>query len=375
MKIEIITDRRELNALGGQWNELLSASPADSIFLTWEWLSAWLDAVYPEAPLFVVAARSRDGRLHAVAPFYLSELHLMGLVKYRCLRPLGDCHCGAEYFDLIVRTGCEQPALAAIADTLAKHRDAWDCIWVRNAADWTGATDRLRDGLGNGAGYRHTRRRVFSAIELPDTYTQYLRRLSRSFRSNVSRQDKHLRSTRQVNVRCCHTHRELGGLLEALFALHRKRWESINQAGSFARHPAMERFYKRFSNIALRRGWLRMFALEVNGTIAAVQYGYAYGGCFYQMQEGFDTNGPRGVGNILRGEVIAACIEEGLKRYDFLGGFDEHKRHWRACQRWGADVFVGCHGPKNRLLFARHIWPTGRYVREGRPASEVCRLA
>lgn len=69
--------------------------------------------------------------------------------------------------------------------------------------------------------------------------------------------------------------------------------------------------------------------------------------------------------------MIAACIEEGLTEYDFLGGFDEHKRHWRARQRWGEDVLVGSDAGKNRLLFLRQLWPTGRFVQQGRPANQV----
>ena len=330
--------------------------------------------MYPKAPLFIVTARGGDGRLHAIAPFYLSDLRLMGLLRYRCLRPVGDCHCGAEYPDLIVRTGCEQPAMAAVADALAKAANTWDCIWIRNVAGWSGAVQRLRAALGSGSCYWHTRRRGFSAIQLPRTYEQYLRSLSGSFRSNISRQDKSLRSKHCVKLRRCRSPQELPDLLEALFALHRKRWESVNQAGSFVRRPAMERFYRRFAPEALRLGRLRVAALEVDGTIRAVQYGYVYGKRFYQLQEGFDTDGASGAGNVLRARVIAACIEEGLTEYDFLGGFDEHKRHWRARQRWGADVLVGSDAGKNRLLFLRQLWPTGRFVQQGRPANQVrCR--
>ena len=40
-RIQHVTDRAGLASLGRDWNALLDASPADSPFLTWEWLDAW----------------------------------------------------------------------------------------------------------------------------------------------------------------------------------------------------------------------------------------------------------------------------------------------------------------------------------------------
>ena len=269
-----------------------------------------------------------------------------------------------------VPAGTEQIVLPHLAGALGDGSGGWDCLWVRNVADWTGALDRVATGLAPAAAYRHTRGRVFAAIELPGEYEQFLRTLSRSFRANVRRQERALDRSHRVRLRRCRDADELGEFLEALFALHAKRWRSVREAGSFARHPAMERFYRRFAPRALARGWLRIFALEIDGVLRAIQYGYAYGGRFHQLQEGFDADGSRGLGNVLRGRVIEACIGEGIGEYDFLGGFGEHKRHWRARRRRGADVLLGSASRRNRLLFRREIWPTGRYVRQGRPANE-----
>ena len=367
---DVVTTREQLQAYAGEWNDLLARSRANTIFLTWEWVSAWLDAVYPDAPLMVVAVRDGDGRLAAVAPFYRSHLRLLGLLRYRCLRVIGDCHCGAEYMDIIVREGCEEAATASIVESLLRHADPWDCIYVPNVAGWTGGLGRLAAGLGGALAYVHTRPRSFAAVELPDTHEEYLRTLSRRHRSNVKRQEKRLSADHDVKFLRCQSEQELPRFLEAFFALHQRRWQSAGQEGSFVRKPPMERFYRRFSREALRRGWLRVVALEVDGAFQATQYGYAYGGTFYSMQEGYHPESMKGIGNILRVRAIQSCIEEGLKLYDFLGEYTDHKRHWEARPRWGGDVFIGRGSLRNRLLFWKEIWPVGRYIQEGRPANE-----
>ena len=367
---DLVRTRQELDSYAPEWNELLAQSSADTIFLTWEWISAWLDAVYPEAPLFVVTVRGGDGRLIAVAPFYRSEFRLLGIMKYRCLRMVGDCHCGAEYSDLIVRKGFEASAISLIGRVLLDNRCLWDCIYAVNAASWTGGLRRLECDLGAAFPCLHKRPTVFSAVELPETYEEYLSSLSRRQRSNIKRHEKLLRAEGMGNTSYCTSEEELPRFLDLLFRLHRKRWQSVGQSGSFVRRPPMERFYRRFAPEALRQGWLRVFALEVNGTVAAVQYGYAYGTTLYSVQEGYDPQARKGVGNVLRKRAIELCINDGVKTYDFLGGFSDHKRHWGAHQRWGADLLMGVSSSRNRFLFWKQIWPTGRYIREGRPACD-----
>ena len=366
---QTITTREELEALAPLWNELLEQSRSNSIFLTWEWISGWLDAVYPEAPLSVVCVRDTDGRLIALAPFYLSELRLLGTVKYRTLRVIGDCLSGAEYPDVIIRRNCEQQATPLIARSI-RQRDTWDCAWIPNISGWTGAVERVESALGAASRYLHARDCSFSAIELPRTHNEYLSLLSKSFRSNIKRQESKLCTKFNVKLLSCESGSELPLYLETLFELHRKRWESAGQTGSFARKPPMERFYRRFAPEALKRGWLRIHALEVDGIIHAVEYGYVYDASYHMLQSGFDPAGPSGTGNVLRKWIIQGCIDEGLKFYDFLGGFGENKRHWRARERLGAHLFVGRGLVKNRLLFWKRIWPTGRYLHQGYPANQ-----
>jgi peptidoglycan/xylan/chitin deacetylase (PgdA/CDA1 family) len=368
----VVTSRDGLNAYAGKWNSLLKHSSANSIFLTWEWISTWLDTVYPDAPLFVIAVENGDGELVAVAPFYRSDLRLLGLVKYRCLRIIGDCQSGAEYGDVIIRSGFEGPALMCIMHELLKHPSAWDCIYMSNLAGWTGAYERIASVCMELDLPRHAWPREFSAVELPDTYDAYLRQFSRNHRHNIRSSVRRLCESHVVDLARCGDQDELPGLLTHLFELHRRHWESAGQAGSFVRRPPMKRFYEAMAPVALRLGWLRLYVLRVDGVPQAAQYGYAYDGTLYALQDGYNPDGLDGIGNILRNFVFGKCIEERLGQYDFLGEFTEHKRRWGAELKSGYDLLIGRRSLKNRLLFWKNISPEGRFIRQGRPANEGC---
>jgi CelD/BcsL family acetyltransferase involved in cellulose biosynthesis len=87
------------------------------------------------------------------------------------------------------------------------------------------------------------------------------------------------------------------------------------------------------SRLLLDRGWLELWALELDGEIAAVQFGFRYRDTVFQLQEGYDHNRASDrPGYVLRGEVLRQLISEKVRTYDFLGGEDPHKSRWGAQQ-------------------------------------------
>ena len=361
MQTQVITNLADLHVLRSEWDHLLGSSAADSIFLTWEWIEAWLDAVRPGARLLVVAVRDANGRLAAVAPFYQGRLRLVGVMPYRCLRVLGDEESGAEYPDLIVRRGGEDEFVPHLAQALLEQRNAWDCLWLPSVSGWTGVLKRTQELCRSGGFRLHARSRDFAALDLPPTHEAYMQSLSHKRRAYLRREWRNLKASGRVEWLRAETESHVSELHAALFDLHQRRWSAVGQSGAFLRTPRLVRFYERFAASALRRGWLRVFGLNVDGRWRAVQYGYAYHGTFYALQEGYDPDLP-GVGNLLRNLVFKACIAEGLARYDFLADCTEHKRLWRAEPRYGHDLFIGRPTLKNTLLFTRPVWPTGRFL-------------
>ena len=116
--------------------------------------------------------------------------------------------------------------------------------------------------------------------------------------------------------------------LERFFAMHQDRWTAEGHPGSFY-SDAKRAFYVEVSREFLRRGWLRFYHLEVDGTIRASQFGFAFNGILHSLQEAFDRDfhppGVGGVGVVLRGMAIKACIDEGIQ-VRFPGRVKDFKR-------------------------------------------------
>src|SRR5262249_55912900 len=100
-----------------EWDDLLQASVADRIFLTWDWLWVWWRHFGRGRRLAVVIVRC-DGELVAIAPLALGMRRTSRLVPFRALEFLGTGSVGSDYLDVGMRPGHEAAALDALSGFL-----------------------------------------------------------------------------------------------------------------------------------------------------------------------------------------------------------------------------------------------------------------
>lgn len=362
MRVDILDNWKDVAALGPAWNWLLARSNANSIFLTWEWIAAWLEAGGKERPPFIVCVRDSQGELIGIAPFYVSLYRFGGIIPYRTLRIVADYATGADYPDWIMMPEYETEIRQAIVAELLRRQSHWDCLWMPSVAGWTGAKERVLGACQPEAFHLRSRPRDFGVVTLPNSMDMYLRSLSSNKRQQLRGEIKRIGRQANVTMTRCETVDEIPQYLEALFDLHFRRWQIRGEEGSFRRKPQLMTFYQEFVPRALANGWLWFYALKDHDEYKAVQLGYVYGQVFHQIQEGFDPEYTKGVGNVLRAHVMEQCIAAGVATVDFLGEMTEHKRRWLAVQRDGCDLFLAPRKLKNYPLFSAEIWPTGRFL-------------
>ncbi len=364
MKTGLIRQWDELTKISDQWNNLLSRSGADSIFLRWEWINTWKDTFKNDVEPFVVTVSDHDGHIIGLAPFYVVEYRLCKTLRYKVLRILADSASGSEYPAWIVPDSEQSDEVYnAIIDMLGSVRDQWDCLWMQGVRTWGSQARSIFKAAKRGF-FINNRRTNSSEISLEGYEGGYIDLLSRNMRSQLRRDEKKVLTQGGFNVTKCVNEQDVDQYLDALFSLHDVRWGNKGLTGMFERRPKEVDFYRKFVPEALRQGWLRMYALHQEDTIKAVQLGYVYNNRYNQIQEGFDPAKSSGAGNTLRLYVMDECIREGLSDYDFLGEHTEHKRRWGGKARACYDLLIGMKSPRNMVLFKACIWPTGRFFKQ-----------
>ena len=324
--VERIGDGLAFAALKQEWDELLGASDSDGLFLTWEWLYTWWKHLAADSRLYIVVVRC-EGVLAALAPCCSSSPSLTHRRLLPVLQWLGSGNVGSDYLDVIVRCGYEEEARDAISSYLARERLVLNWTQLKwGACQAAGVASAL---AVNGWSVAEAKTNTCPFIPLVGkSWDAYLASLGAEHRYNFQRKWKRLNRDYSVSFEQVGTPQQCSDSINLVIAQHNLRWR--DRGGSDAFHmPSLVEFHREFSQVALGRGWLRLFILRLDGKPAACLYGFLYRETFYFYQSGLDPAYEKhSVGLVAMGLAIKTAIEEGAEEYDLLHGGEAYKSHW-----------------------------------------------
>lgn len=308
LSLRVYQSLQDLEELEPQWNELVADYPPASIFCTWEWLSSWWRSFGEGRQLLVLALFDPASRLIGLAPLSVCDEPILGFVSGRLLRLMGDGSGDSDNLDLPVRRGFEEIFADRILQYLRAHPDQWDVSKLNTMPIDSPIARQLANSLGRPrwTGFEYLRN--CSAVQLPPTWERYVQQLSSEDQHNLVRYRRRLEKRYSVRIYRCTREDELPVCLEALFRLHQSRWQRVGQAGTFGSGERRQ-LYADLSRRLLARNRLQLWAAELNGKIAAVQFAMRFADKVYQLQEGYDSeHSSDRVGFILRGAALKQLI-------------------------------------------------------------------
>lgn len=330
-RLEIRTYRslEELQTIGASWEELLENYPLATTFSTPEWLMSWWRNFGKDQEL-LVAGFFAESRLVALAPFSLAPIRMAKTISLRQLRLMGDGSNDSDNLDLPVKPGFEDRFASSLLHFLQSEGNSWDFCQLNTLPPQSPGANALRQLLGRKKWLAIEKQRPASVVPLPATWEGYLAQLASEDQKNLARYTRRLEKRYAVQIYRCNAESQLPKCLEALFEHHQARWEAAGEHGSFASQERTD-FYYELSRSLLPQGRLDLWVIELDGAVAAAQFGFRYGRQVFQLQEG---NNPKHasdrVGFVLRGHVMKQLIAEGVHTYDFLGGELGYKARWGA---------------------------------------------
>jgi CelD/BcsL family acetyltransferase involved in cellulose biosynthesis len=184
-------------------------------------------------------------------------------------------------------------------------------------------------------------------ISLVGGWESYLAARSPNLRQQVRRRERRLQRDHALRFRSADDASRLQSDLDVLFSLHRERWGS----GRSAFLP-WEPFHRDFAGVALERGWLRLWFLELDGRAVAAWYGFRFAGIESYYQAGRDpSQGDESVGFVLLAHTIREAARDGMREYRLLRGSEPFKRRF-ADSDPGLETFAIAHGVRGRLARA-----------------------
>jgi hypothetical protein len=79
LRVELVKDEKSFLHLQGEWNNLLTNSTANNIFLTWEWISTWWKIYKENFELYLITVRDKEANLVGIGPFKVTKRKFLRL--------------------------------------------------------------------------------------------------------------------------------------------------------------------------------------------------------------------------------------------------------------------------------------------------------
>jgi CelD/BcsL family acetyltransferase involved in cellulose biosynthesis len=314
---------RDLDAIRDEWTAL--AERCGNPFATWEWAATWWDHFGGGRTLLITACRRPDGRLAAILPLYLSTRGPLRLARF-----IG--HGVGDVLGPICASDDAEIAASALRQIVAEEGQGFDLLLAERMP-----SDTL-SGLLPG---RVLQEEANPRLPIDGaTWDEFLASCSSNLRGQIRRKRRKLEREHGAGFRLADDPERLDEDFDTLLRLHRARW---GESGAFSEHRSA--FHRDFAARALKRGWLRLWFLEVDGQAVAAWYGLRFGNVEWYYQSGRDPEWDRSsVGLVLLTWTMQAAFDDGMRSYAFLRGDEEYKRRFATHDSGLVTVGVPC-GP------------------------------
>lgn len=323
MKTRIVDREEDFFKLDKEWNELLSKSNGDTIFLTYEWLSNWWKNYKGADDKLKIILLEDDRSLHGIAPLIYEG-------RRKRLFFIGNDSGDSEYLDFIAETEYQKIFFKKILDEFLFKDSSWDVMHLSDIPENSKTLNYL-ENFCKEHGFPYLKdEKICSTVKLPSSWNEYLSGLNPRMRTKIRSKKKKLEDGFRVEFGEISEEKFLDESLNLLFQFHQVRWKKKGYHGSFS-DRRRRYFYNDLSKAFLKNGWLRFYYMKLDNVYFAFQFCFEYKWTVSLLQEGFSEQYEEyEIGNVLRTYIFQELIERGIKEYDFLGGTSFHKKSWGA---------------------------------------------
>jgi CelD/BcsL family acetyltransferase involved in cellulose biosynthesis/GNAT superfamily N-acetyltransferase len=326
--IFVINNVDEFRALKDEWNDFLSTSRTNTIFLTWEWLYTWWEVFGKGAELFIVVSRDEQGKLNGIAPLHIRRTRYYKF-PIRELTFIGMGHSDRQ--DFITDTNDEE-ITDRLLETAYEHRPKWDVIHLEQIPEHS---HLLKSKLAEQLGRFIEKSSVCPFASIEGEWDTFTKNLGKKFRRDIQHKVNRLMRFGQWEFRVDHAAnhpREIIALSEKVEKVSRKEG---TEKGFLADNLNKE-FLSRFGEVCSGKGWFDYSMINLEGSTIAYLIGFIYNSKYYAYNMAFnEAYHEASPGKLLLNEKIKWCFQEPnrIDEFDFLRGAFYLKSLWATDSR------------------------------------------
>jgi len=346
-----VTELDSIESLREEWDDLLIRSGNPSIFQTFEWVSCCQTHFGKRKRLALVCVRQK-GRLVGIAPMEIVKMYGLPL---RRLQFIGT---GVfDYLDFILDSKIEKEVADAIFGWLKDNERRWDLVDLQNLRQDTPFLNLLRTAQGENPRMDNWLHEIVKGeacpcLPLAESWDDMSLRFGKKMRSNLGYYERLIkRDFEEVEI-CTLGQQNLDEGMDAFFDLHTQRWRRRWLPGMLT-GANRQQFHRDVAQLCLKKGWLQLHSLRLQGRIQSILYCFAFNKRSYYYLGGFDPQLSKySLGTVLTGFAIRKAIEHGCTDFDFLRGNEPYKSRWTRESTTNHRFILNKKNPKSRLAAA-----------------------
>jgi len=323
MKVQLVESIEQLSAPDiAAWNRL-----ARNVFQRWEWLGSWWHGYQSEYSLRIFKF-TRDDQTIGFAPFCL----MRSLTRGRTLQFLGAGKAATDHLSIIAN----QEDSEDICEGLVEHllaEDDWDMLELDGIDVGDLHVSQLVQEFQSHEVEIETDHGIpCFAIELPDTWEEYVLRRSKSGRREIRDAQKRIDSG-AIRFTEAKDAVELDRDWDHFVWLHQRRRNGQGMQGCFD-YPGFEPFLRRAADDLAKSGLLRLVLAWNEDRPVAAQFAAVDEDSWSFYQSGMDPDArDLRPGACVFVHTIRESIRSQRKLYDLMRGDEAYKLRWRATER------------------------------------------
>ena len=308
----------------GQWTDLLRHSDANPVFMSWGWISSWLETLGHNAEARILGL-FEGNRLVALLP--LAAERSAATIWGKRLSLAGVAQVGADYGDLLCLRGYEAMAAEAVADWLTGCNDWTQCEFVDVSP--TSLLRRVAKLMTPEAVIEDRPGSVCPRVSLSDGWQGLLRdQFDKKRRYNIERQIRLAEEKEKLRLAFYDTPDAVARAFPVLVSLHNERKAAQGIKSAFSRLDCLD-FHARAA-VKLSGSRAAFIAtLESERGIVSAAYCFCDARNVYYFQTGMSASGAAlGAGSTLMYMLLRWAAIQGYQWFDFLKGDEDYKKPW-----------------------------------------------
>jgi len=197
-------------------------------------------------------------------------------------------------------------------------------------------------------------------LYVPSSWEEYCKSVSRNRRKYLkSNSQNRLKKASEYSIELIDENSDSNGIFSIIEKISSKSWKN-DVGSSISKDERRKSFYRTFTNDGLKKGWVHVWLLKIEGNYVAFEYYLRSRKTYAAIRSDYDKNfAYYHPGENLKIAVLKhMCDDETLDEFDFGGNAAPYKLNWTKKIRKHVNLLIG-----NRTLLGRSILFSKNYIR------------